>query len=152
MELQKCSPDERKAWLKLLLISELPPPAGRPIMDKLISSVSGIPEETLKSKRKSAGHGSFVVEELWPIEFGDKKQPLTVKDVLDIYEKGGVEANLARMNGKEVAWLWRIIDRRLFARIGARVVLGAIHQDAFKGTLGTIHCIQLIPLFTPLSI
>lgn len=148
-ELSKCLPEERKVWLKLLLISEAPPPSGRPIMEKIISSVAGIDEDALKAKAEQAGHGSLVIEEMWPKNMA-RSHPVAVDKVLSLYENGGLDGALAGMSGKEVAWVWRVVDRRLFARIGARVVLNALHKDAFSGTVSQVYdcaLLTMIPFF-----
>ena len=131
-ELAKCSPAERKIWLKLLLISELPPPSGRPLMEKLVAAECGLPESELKGMVAKAGHGSFVVEQVWPKAVGQPK-PLDIAEVMGLYQNGGIEKHMGRMNGKEVAWLWRLVDRRLAIRLSAKSVLNAVHSDAYEG-------------------
>lgn len=137
-ELEKCPPAERKIWLKLLLVGELPPPSGRPRMEKIVAAACGLPEADLKAKVEKAGHGSLVVEDVWP-KRAPSGSPLAVDEVMALFEQGGVEANLGRMSGKEVAWLWRLIDRRLTIRLGVRPVLNAVHPDAHKGAHFTTH-------------
>lgn len=116
-------------------------------MHKLVSHAAGIDEHVVKLSGEKAGHGSLVIEELWPRN-KDQAPQLTVSDALRLYEVGPLQDALGGMTGKEVAWMWRLVDRRLFTRAGARVVLNALHPEAYKGALVllvAVHCLITLP-------